>query len=397
MSFLHRTIETIWQRHSMGARIGWAALTPFSLVFSLAVRARNVSYDLGILPAVRVPPTVISIGNLTVGGTGKTPLTLWLAHALRQRGVTVGIVTRGYRGTATGPTLVGKDGSPLTTPAEVGDEAVMLARRFAGIVIAGRDRAAAATFAHQHFALDIVLLDDGFQHRRLHRDVEILLFSVQSATNTWLLPAGPFREPLTSMRRAHVVVLSKKTATQEQLPSLLFPPNPQSAIRNPQSAPPNPQSAIPTFHAELVPTALVQVVDGQWQKRPLSALAGKRVMTVSAIANPKPFYSTLREQGAELTRVVEFPDHHSYTHSEWQQLVHQSSSVDALLTTEKDLVKLEHLVPTIDRLLALRVDLQLEPAEAFLSTIEQRLRLQNVNRTDNGRTISHQSSHRPAR
>src|SRR5258708_1072717 len=108
MSFAPHIIENIWRRQSVGARIGWAALTPFSLAFSLAVRARNVSYDLGILPAVRVPPTVISIGNLTVGGTGKTPLTLWLAHALQQRGHTVGIITRGYKGTTIGPTLVGR-------------------------------------------------------------------------------------------------------------------------------------------------------------------------------------------------------------------------------------------------------------------------------------------------
>ena len=384
MFFAHHIIENIWRRQRVGARIGWAALTPFSLAFSLAVRTRNVSYDLGILPAVRVPLSVISIGNLTVGGTGKTPLTLWLAHTLQQHGHTVGIITRGYKGTATGPTLVGRDGTPLATPVEVGDEAVMLARRFAGIVIAGRDRVAAARFAHQHFALDVVILDDGFQHRRLHRDVEIVLLSAQGPTNTWLLPAGPFREPLTSMYRAHALVLSKRTGIQEHSPSLFFARNTQHAT--------------PVFHADLVPTALIQASpQGQWLEQPLSILTGKRVMAVTAIANPQPFYSAIQERGAELVQVVEFPDHHSYTHSEWQKLVQQSSSVDALLTTEKDLVKLEHFTPTINRLLALRVDLQLELAEAFLSAVEQRLHLQNVDRTDNGRTISHQSSHRPAR
>lgn len=389
MVFAHRTIESVWRRQSVWARIGWIALTPFSLAFSLAVRTRNVSYDLGILPTVRVPLSIISIGNLTVGGTGKTPLTLWLAQALQQRGHTVGIITRGYKGTATSPTLAGRYGTPLVTSVEVGDEAIMLARRFAGVVITGRDRVAAATFAHQHFALDVAILDDGFQHRRLHREVDVLLISAQGPKNSWLLPAGPFREPLTSMRRAQAIVLSKRTGAQEYSPSLFFARNPQSSI-------PNPQSPIPAFHAELVPTALVQVLHGQWLEQPLSVLSGKRVIAVTGIANPQPFYHSIREQGAELTRVVEFPDHHSYTHSEWQQLVRDSDSCDVLLTTEKDLVKLERFSPAVDRLRALRVQLQLEPAETFLTTIEQHLRSRKRDRTDNGRTISHQSSHRPA-
>ena len=389
MSFAHHTIERIWQRQSIWSKISQVALTPFSLAFSLVVRARNRGYDLGLLPTLHASVSVISIGNLTVGGTGKTPLTLWLAQALQLRGTAVGIITRGYGGTATGPTLVGKNGSPLATPAEVGDEAVMLARRFPGVVISGRDRVAAALFGRQHFALDVVILDDGFQHRRLHREVDVLLISAQRAENNWLLPAGPFREPLASMHRAHAIVLSKKTVSQSQTPLPL-------SIGNTQYAACNRQSPIPVFHAELVPTALVQIVHGQWHEQPLSTLSGKRVMAITGVANPQPFYHTLQEQGAELARVVEFPDHHSYTLSEWQKLVAESDLFDVLVTTEKDLVKLEHLTPIIDRLRAVRVQFQLEPAEAFLTVIEQRLRIRKIDRTDNGRTVSHQSSHRSA-
>ena len=381
MSFAHNIIESIWRRQRVWSRIGWATLTPFSAAFSLVVRARNLGYDLGLLPVTHAPLPVISVGNLIVGGTGKTPLTLWLAQALQQRGYNVGIITRGYGGTATGPTLVGKEGSPLATPTEVGDEAVMLARRFPGVVIAGRDRVTAATFAHQHFSLDLVILDDGFQHRRLHRDVEIVLLAARGLTNTWLLPAGPFREPLTSMRRAHAIVFSKKTNTQKS--SLL-----SVATCNTQHATRNTQSLMPVFHADLMPTALVHVVHGQWLEQPLSGLRGTRVMIVTGIANPEPLYSTIREHGAELARVVEFPDHHSYTHSEWQSIVEESRSFDVLLTTEKDLVKLERFSPVTDRLRALRVQLQLEPAEAFLTVIERRYCTRNKDRTDNGRTIS---------
>jgi tetraacyldisaccharide 4'-kinase len=375
MVFGHRTIDRVWQRQSRWSQIGWAALTPFSLVFSLVARARNLGYDLGLLPTTRVPLSVISVGNLTVGGTGKTPLTLWLAQALQQRERQVAIVTRGYGGTALGPILVGKDGSLFATPAEAGDEAVMLAQRFSGVVIAGRDRIAAATFAHANFACDIVILDDGFQHRRLHRDIDIVLRSAQEPSNTWLLPAGSFREPLTSLHRVHALVLSKRTGNQE---NLLWP-----ALAG------NPKSQIPVFHADLIPTALIQVVAGQWLEHPLSDLAGKRVMVVTGIANPEPLYASLRESGAELGRVVEFPDHHSYTHSEWQQLVEDSRTFEVLLTTEKDLVKLERFSQLPDRLRALRVQLQLEPAEALLNLIEQRCCSGNEDRTDHGRTISY--------
>lgn len=382
MLFASHIIESIWQRHSLWSRIGWGVLTPLSLLFSLAVRVRTALYDCRLLPVTHAPLNVISIGNLTVGGTGKTPLALWLAQSLQQRGYRVGILTRGYKGTATGPTLVGKDGTPLVSPLEVGDEAVMLARRFPGVVIAGRDRVAAANFAHQHFARDVVILDDGFQHRRLHRDVDILLLVAQGTENTWLLPAGPFREPLTSVHRAHAVVVTKRPGSQEHPSSLPVAYNPHSAI-------PTPQSPLPVFHANLVPTALIEVVHGEWHERPLATLAGKRVFVVTAIANPQPLYQAAQEQGATLARVVEFPDHHSYTHKEWQKLVHDSCSFDILLTTEKDLVKLERFSPAIDRLLALRVQLQLDPAEVFLQAIEQRLHIRKNDRTDYGRPFSH--------
>lgn len=356
---------------------------PFSLLFSLSVRGRNWLYDFRLLPVAQIPLKVISIGNLTVGGTGKTPLALWLAQSLQQRGYRVGILTRGYKGTAISPTLVSQDGNLLATPVEVGDEAIMLARRFSGVVLVGRDRATAATLAHEQFALDVVILDDGFQHRRLHRDVDILLLSAQEAENTWLLPAGPFREPLTSLHRAHIIVVTKKIEGHNYPPTLPFLPNPQSPTS--------------IFDAELVPTALVQVTGGQWQERPLSLLMNRRVMTVTGIANPTPLYRSVREHGANIARVVEFPDHHSYTHSEWQQIVQESDAVDVVLTTEKDLVKLERFSPPLEKLLALRVQFRLEPAEAFLQSIEQRLHPPQKDRTDNGRTVSHQSSHGLAR
>ncbi|MGH8679289.1 MAG: tetraacyldisaccharide 4'-kinase, partial [Burkholderiales bacterium] len=204
-----RLAHAIWQRHTWRGWLGWCALTPVSLAFSLLARGRNALYTLRWLPVTRAPLHVISVGNLTVGGTGKTPLVLWLAQTLQARGHKVGILSRGYRGKNTGITVVGTEGLSLVTPTEVGDEPVMLARRFAGVVIAGRDRVATARLAHQHFGLDTVILDDGFQHRRLARDVNLLLHGPTGIKNTWLLPAGPFREPRSAARRADLLIVAK--------------------------------------------------------------------------------------------------------------------------------------------------------------------------------------------
>ena len=174
MTFAHRLTYEIWQRHGFWGRVGWLTLAPLSLGFSALVRGRNLLYDRHWLPSKRPPLQVISVGNLTVGGTGKTPLVLWLAQALQNRGHRVGILSRGYGGKNPKVTVVGTTGQALATPAEVGDEPVMLARAFAGVVIAGRDRVAAAWLACERFGLDVVILDDGFQHRRLERDVDLL-------------------------------------------------------------------------------------------------------------------------------------------------------------------------------------------------------------------------------
>src|SRR5262249_39391360 len=210
MVFAQRLTHHIWQRQGFWGEVGWLALMPLSLGFSMLVRARNLLYDQGWLSTQRPALKVISVGNLTVGGTGKTPMVLWLAQALQSRGRRVGILTRGYGGSNKDITVVGTDGRALVTAAEVGDEPVMLARAFAGVVIAGRDRVAAAAIASRRFDLNVVILDDGFQHRRLDRDIDVLLINHRKkGGNGWLLPAGPFREPLAAARRADIVILTK--------------------------------------------------------------------------------------------------------------------------------------------------------------------------------------------
>lgn len=349
----------------------WLLLTPLAVTFSALVRSRNFLYDFRLLPMRRPTPKVISVGNLTVGGTGKTPFVLWLAQALQARDYQVGILTRGYKGSRTGTIVIGAQGEALASPAEVGDEAVMLARTFPGVVIAGKNRMAAAQLAHQNFQSDIVIVDDGFQHRQLQRDIDILLINASHGRrglgNGWLLPAGPLREPLSATQRTDIVVFTKGRPClqdgqdrQDGQESLHFDTQPFGPK--------------PVFYADLKPTALVQSVQGTWQELPLVLLDHRRVLAVAGIADPVPFYSMLRDQEVELTQVLSFPDHHAYTQADWQTILAASRSCDLIVTTEKDLVKLEQFPFPVGKLVALRVRMEIRDADQLLTAIEHQLK-----------------------
>jgi len=355
MTVAHRLTRHLWQRQGFWGEIGWLALIPLSLGFSALVRGRNLLYDRRWLPIKHPALKVISVGNLTVGGTGKTPMVLWLAQALQHRGRQVGILTRGYGGKNSGVTVVGTTGQALATPAAVGDEPVMLARSFAGVVICGRDRAAAAELARERFGLDVVILDDGFQHRRLARDVDLLLVNGRKGTdNGWLLPAGPLREPLAAVRRADVVIITKGGAQEhDEWPAL--------------------QALRPVFYGDLIPTALVESTQGRWHELPVEFLCGKRVVALTGIADPVPFYRSLREWEAEVAEVLEFPDHHAYTQANWQAISLASQKFDLIVTTEKDLVKLERFPFVTGKLVALRVRMEIEQGERLLELVEDQL------------------------
>lgn len=314
-------------------------------------------YDWRLLPIRRATPKVISVGNLTVGGSGKTPFVLWLAQTLQRRtDYRIAILTSGYKGSRSDTTAVGTGGEIRATPAEVGDEAVMLARNFSGVVIAGKNRLNAAQRASQDFASELVILDDGFQHRRLTRDVDLLLIAGRQdrpgLDRQWLLPAGPLREPLSAARRADMVIVTKGGR-----PTGLEPG----------------QAEPPVFSGDLVPTSLVESVQGDWQELSLSLLHRRRVLAVAGIADPAPFYALLQEHEAELTEVVSFPDHHTYTQADWQTIVTIGRRCDLIVTTEKDLVKLERFPFPTGKLVALRVRMQVSNAERLLSRIERQL------------------------
>jgi tetraacyldisaccharide 4'-kinase len=281
------------------------ALLPLSWMFRLVVAARRAAYRIGLLSSIRVARPVVVIGNITVGGTGKTPFTIWLADQLQRKRKRVGIVLRGYGGYSDHwPRDVDQDSAPQ----EVGDEAVLLAKRTAAIVVAGPDRVAAARRAIERGA-EVVLSDDGLQHYRLARDREIVVIDGRRGVgNRRMLPAGPLREPVSRLAQADLRVVSWRDGSARPL---------------------SPVSATIQACARL--TQAVALIGGE--TRSLDAFKGTRVHAVAAIGNPQQFFAALQEIGIEVAPHP-LPDHAQPTADD----IRFPDQLPVLMT-EKDAVK----------------------------------------------------------
>ncbi|MEM9352210.1 MAG: tetraacyldisaccharide 4'-kinase [Planctomycetota bacterium] len=294
----------------------WAARTAFAAAevpYALAVRWRNRGYELGKRETVCVDVPVISVGNLTLGGTGKTPMVEWIARRLRGRGVRVSLVSRGY----------GADDQGHN------DEALELELALPDVPhVQNPDRVAAATVAIEELATQLVVMDDGFQHRRLGRDLDIVLLDATEPFGFGrVFPRGTLREPASGLRRADVVVLSRAEMLEEEG---------RSQVRQ-RVAGLAPRAA--WCEAAHRPACLVNA-DGE--RRGFEELAGKRVAAFCGIGNPAGFRYTLDGLPLEIADWREFPDHHSYTAEEVLGLARGASEAGAgaLVCTRKDLVKI---------------------------------------------------------
>lgn len=310
-----------------------AVLDALSSVYGAAVKVRNLLYDRGVVKAHKVPPVVVSVGNIEAGGTGKTPFTMALARELSLRGHAVAILTRGYKGSLGGPLIV----KTSHTSAEVGDEALLMARLSGIAVIKSPDRIKGALHARAHLGSTIIVLDDGFQHRRLHRDLDIVLVS-RDVKREKLLPAGSLREHASALLRAHVVVNLKGAA--------------HDGLR-----------------ADLKPETLV---DLKGNTEGLDLLSGKRALAFCAIGRPDHFFSMLEGLGARVERLA-YPDHHCYCTHDMQEIMDRAAGKDLILTTEKDLVKIETawLKGIEDRLYAVRAGIEMPHMKEIIDAIER--------------------------
>lgn len=286
-----------WLKRGLLARILW----PVSVLFRTLVALRRTFYRLGLLETARIPVPVIIVGNVFVGGTGKTPLTIWLVNELRRAGFTPGVISRGYGTRNDAPAAV----TPDSTPDTIGDEPALIARRAQCPVMVGRDRVAVAkALLAAHPEVDLILSDDGLQHYRLERDVEIVLCDARGDGNGWLLPAGPLREPA-SRRRDFTVV------NAEVLPAVV----PPDAVR-----------------MRLIGERAQRLSDCS-QSVPLTDFVTKRIVAAAGIGNPSRFFSMLRKAGLIIDEMP-LPDHFDFSSNPFAQV-----DADIILITEKDAVK----------------------------------------------------------
>jgi tetraacyldisaccharide 4'-kinase len=318
-----RSIERHWESITPVSIL----LYPLSLLFRAAVAARRAAYRAGLLDSVRLPVPVVVVGNVVAGGTGKTPLVLWLAAFLRERGRRPGVVSRGYGGTEAGPAAVPADGDPR----RYGDEPVMMAQRAGCPVWIGANRQAAGrALLAAYPECDVIVSDDGLQHYRLARDVEIVV-STGESRNGWMLPAGPFREPPSRAAHADAIVIHGSAPAASSRAAGLPPVFHMTLAGG-------------TFRNLLNPAASADA--DRFRNRNVHAVAG--------IGRPQRFFSQLQAMGLEFTAHA-FPDHHAYRASDLR-----FTGADAVLMTEKDAVKCRHHAD--ERHWALRVDAQVDPA-----------------------------------
>jgi len=363
MAELRSVLQSIWSE-APGKNRG-SMLIPLlsflSFPYGAAVGLRNILYDRKTLPQHRLPCRVVSIGNLTVGGTGKTPFTIFLAGALKKKGFRPCVLSRGYGASRTSPVGIVSDGGRISARyPETGDEPLLIARSLSGIpVVAGADRVLTGREALNRFGADVLVLDDAFQHRRLHRDIDIVLVDAgRPFGNGYLLPRGPLREPAGALRRADMIV---RIGLAEQG----TPPDPIAALGG---------RPLEVFSGLREPVDLRCGADGS--SLPLAALRGKRIAAFAGIASPDAFRKMLERLQAQVVRFLAFPDHHPYGNDDVADIRRAAAEAGAeiIVTTEKDGVRLEAFPGFLSELKQLRITITMSPSEGpFVESLLRRL------------------------
>ena len=301
-------LERVWYGDSVAARLARAALLPAELLYGGAVRLRGSLYDHGWLRSHASPLPALAIGNVSVGGTGKTPVAAWAVAQLRERGARPAVVLRGYGG----------------------DEPLVHEALNPGVpVVVDADRVRGTRSALQAGA-DCVVLDDAFQHRRLQRTADWVLLSAERFDHTThLLPAGPLREPQRAVARADVVVVTRKIAAARGAADVAA--RLEAAWR------------VPAAVIHLAPDGVVDALDGQ--RRGLGELRDVRVLVVAGVGAPEHFFDQLREHGLLNPHVMAYGDHHAFTPADVERMMRTATRAEAVVCTLKDAVKLAPLWP----------------------------------------------------
>jgi tetraacyldisaccharide 4'-kinase len=326
-------------------------LLPLSWLYGLGSSLRNWLYDVGILSITKVNVPVISVGNLTVGGTGKTPMVEYLIRYFQQHRKNVAVLSRGYKRLSKG-TITVKAEQKIRGSAELlGDEPYQIATKFPTItVVVDAKRVRGAKIAEQHNA-DVILLDDGFQHRSLHRDLDIVMMGEGAAVPpTAMIPAGMLREPFSSLKRAHVLVSQGKSQKN-------FFSKPQISI-------------------SYRPISFKRLEGNSFS---LNELREKKFVVLCGIANPESFKKMLQEQRVQVLDWLVFPDHYRYRQSDMETVVAlcQKNGAELILTTEKDAARLRNTSLHFPREMFSYVEIEVkieEGEEVFHSLLQQAMK-----------------------
>ncbi|HJV35503.1 MAG TPA: tetraacyldisaccharide 4'-kinase [Geomonas sp.] len=342
------------KRERLRDRLLWVILRLAAVLYAQVLRARASAYRLGLLPSYRLPVPVISVGNITLGGTGKTPMVAWLAEYFIRRGKRVAVISRGYRGSAEGSVLIVSDGTTIrVSPEESGDEPYLLAKKLPGLmVVIGADRRAAAQTAMRELQPDLFILDDAFQHLRVKRDLNILLLdATRPFSNGATLPAGFLREAPSAAGRADLVVY---TRTRE-------------GEATPDAVPGKPYCRTKHKLAALLPL-------GGGEAKPLNSIPSTaRVLAFSGIADPSSFFDGLEAEGVGLITTLAFSDHTPYGEEEIAAILRlrEASRSTVMLTTEKDAVKLLGVADRLVNCYAVSLELQFFDAAPMETALEK--------------------------
>ncbi len=313
-----------------------------SVAYHAALVLRELLYRTGILGTERARVPVISVGNVTLGGTGKTTVVEKLSGQLKERGFRPGIVMRGYKRKKKGVFAVDPKGDSAES---AGDEALMLSKRTMLPVVVGKRRAEGIEKGIRDFGIDVAIFDDGYQVRNVHKDVELVMLNGrESARSPRLFPLGPYREPVSRLRKADAVLVNRGSLCGTL-----------KSVAN----------GIPTFYVRYRPLHLFNM-----KRRAMvnyRFILGKKVVAFSGLGDNSSFFSLLGEIGADVVRTFEFPDHHRYGAGDLER-IKSAEDGEMLVTTEKDAVKLERMeVP--DHLFYLAVEAEIEGEEALVDIV----------------------------
>jgi tetraacyldisaccharide 4'-kinase len=341
------------KRRGPAASIARCLLVVLSWVYRAALRLYLLPFETGVRRRKRLGRPVISVGNITLGGTGKTPTVQYICRGLMARGLDPAVLSYGYGGSLRGAFGVVADRSTVCLgPAEAGDEPVMLAASMPGVpVLVCKDRGRSGEVAVRDMGCDALVLDDGFQVWKLHRDLDIVLLNADSPfDNGRTLPAGRLREPAFALRRAHCIMV---TGVRECA-------SPKDVIADIGRVAPG----APVFFGRFRPSAIVSLDDGS--EMDVESVWGKRVMALSSIANPLAFEEMLADAGIVMAATKRFPDHYLYTAEDVEQIGQQAicAGADLIVTTEKDAVKLQGRHADLP-IVALRIELTLDDEAGF--------------------------------